>query len=284
MNKIIFGMLVSVIAAGMSLAQNSAQASGAASQGGTVSVDQLGTQAQSGTTANANGKAAAGNAASASDQVQAGSIIYAELEKSLDARKAKVGDPVVAKVLQAVLSKGKVVAPKGSRILGHVTQVKARSKGEAKSELGLAFDRIVLKDRSEIPVAMTIQAIGNGAAATSFSPDTDPSMSGPMSGNPGLPGHSNNTGALGGAAGTVGDVAQTAGNATGTVADSTAASTGRVGAATSAHVGASSHGIVGMPDLTLSAATSNSVQGSLITSDKKNVKLDSGSELVLRVQ
>jgi hypothetical protein len=37
-----------------------------------------------------------------------------------------------------------------------------------------------------------------------------------------------------------------------------------------------------MPDLSLSAAAKDSAQ--VITSDKKNVKLDSGSELVLRVQ
>jgi hypothetical protein len=282
MNKVIFCVLIGVIATGMSLAQSSAQASGSASQGGTVSVDQLGAQTQSGAAANASGKAA-GNTAGG-DQVQAGSIIYAELDKSVDAKKAKVGDQVVAKVQQAVLSRGKVVAAKGSRIMGHVTQVKARTKDQPESELGLAFDHIVLKDGSQIPVSMTIQAIGSGRTTADLTQDTGPSMAGPMS-NPGAPGRpGNNTGVIGGAAGTVDDVTRSAGNTAGTVAETAGATTGQVGASTSTHVSASSHGVIGMPDLTLSAGANSSTQASVISSDKKNVKLDSGSELVLRVQ
>jgi len=283
MKKPIFCALIAVIAAGMSLAQTSAQASGSASQSGTVSIDQLGAKGQSRATADASGKAAGANAA-AGGQVQAGSIIYAELDKSVDAKKAKVGDQVVAKVQQAVLSRGKVVAPKGSRIIGHVTEVKARTKEQAQSQLGLVFDHIVLKDGTQIPVSMTIQAIGAGRTAADLSQDNGALMGSPMSSNPGMPGRSNNPGAIGGAAGTIDDVTRGAANTAGTVADTAGATTARAGASTSAHVSASSHGVIGMPDLTLSGAANSSTQASVISSDKKNVKLDSGSELVLRVQ
>jgi type IV secretory pathway VirB10-like protein len=37
-----------------------------------------------------------------------------------------------------------VVIPKGSRLVGHVTEVKARSKDQATSVVGIAFDRAVL--------------------------------------------------------------------------------------------------------------------------------------------
>lgn len=283
MNKVIFCVLIGVIATGMSLAQSSAQASGSASQSGTVSIDQLGAKGQAGSTGGASGKASAGSMAGG-EQVQAGSIIYAELDKSVDAKKAKVGDPVVAKVQQAVLSRGKVVAPKGSRILGHVTEVKARTKEQPQSQLGLAFDHIVLKDGTQIPVSMSIQAIGSGASAADLTQDTGASMGGPMSANPGMPGRSNTPGPIGGAAGTIDDVTRSPGSAAGTVADTAGSTTARAGASTAGHVSASSHGVIGMPDLTLSAAANTSTQGSVISSDKKNVKLDGGSELVLRVQ
>ena len=45
----------------------------------------------------------------------------ATLNKSVDARHAKVGDQVTAKTTGAVKSDGKVVIPKGSTLVGHVT-------------------------------------------------------------------------------------------------------------------------------------------------------------------
>ena len=45
------------------------------------------------------------------------------------------------------------------------------------------------------------------------------------------------------------------------------------------HLNAGSKGVVGLPGLAMSSSTP---QGTVITSEKKNVKLDSGIELVLR--
>jgi hypothetical protein len=55
---------------------------------------------------------------------------------------------------------GSVVIPKGSRLVGHVTEVKARSKDQATSVVGIAFDRAVLKNGTEMSLALGIQAIG----------------------------------------------------------------------------------------------------------------------------
>ncbi len=272
-------VLIAFFASAVSLAQRAAQVSGSASQSGSVSTDQPGAQAKTGTSAAAAAKAANGPAASG--QIQTGSIIYAELDKSLDAKKAKVGDPVVAKVAQAVLSKGKIVAPKGSKIVGHVTQVQARTKDQAKSQLGIAFDRIVLKDGSQIAVALTVQAVGTGAtAAELMQNNNDNSMGGPMT-NAGMPGRAGGPPVLGGAASTVDSVSGTAGAATGDVTG-IATSSAHVGSST--HVGASSHGVVGLPDITMATQVTGSSQTTVLTSDKRNIKLDSGSELVLRVQ
>lgn len=82
-----------------------------------------------------------------------------ELIKAVDARKAKPGDEVVAKVTQVVKSDDKVVLPKGSKVMGKVTQAQGRAKGQDESQLGLAFDSAVLKDGMEVPISFAIQAV-----------------------------------------------------------------------------------------------------------------------------
>ncbi len=277
MKRLPWYVLIGLFAGTVGLAQNSAQTSSSAAQSGTVSIDQLGAQAKSGTSAAAVAKA--NNNAAGAAQIQSGSIIYANLDKSVDARKAKVGDPVIAKVEQSVLSKGKIVAPKGARILGRVTQVQARSKNQSQSQLGIVFDRVVLKDGSQIPVSFSIQAIGSGNLSAGLVQDADSSMAGSIS-NAGMPGRSGSPPMLGSAADAIGGVSSSAA----TAGDLTRAATGSTRLGTSTHVSASSHGMVGIPDVTMATQVGGSSQSTLLTSDKRNVKLESGDELVLRVQ
>jgi hypothetical protein len=99
-------------------------------------------------------------------QLSAGSTIPAMLEKGVDARKNKVGDEVTAKTTGNVKSGGQIAVPRGSKIVGHVTEAKARTKEEAESAVGIAFDHAVLKDGREIPLALEIQAIAPAESAT----------------------------------------------------------------------------------------------------------------------
>ena len=293
MRKIWLSLAAGTLLAGMATAQSSTQTGGSASQNDSVSAGQAGAQAQSSTSAGASQQSTAQQGGS---QLQAGSIIYAELSKSVDAKKAKPGDEVQAKASQAVLSQGKVVIPRGSKIVGHVTEAKAREKGQEQSSLGIAFDRVVLKDGKQISMSgASVQAIGStqpGAAALAAQ-DNNSGMSSPASGIPpraGMGGHSAGSGGVlggagstvGGAANTAGDIASSAGGSVGRTAGTVAGSR-EVGASVGGHLGAGSRGVVNMPGLSLSASASNSTQGSVITSDKKNVKLDSGTEMVLRV-
>jgi hypothetical protein len=211
-------------------------------------------------------------------------LIYAELSKSIDAKKAKQGDEVSAKTTQGVLAQGKVLIPKGSKLVGHLTQVQARTKEQTHSELGIAFDHALLKDGTQIPLAVTIQAMGVLRVNPAMESQSDSS---PMGGaSPGMPsGAGSNAparsgGVMGTAGSAVGGVANTAGgvaNTAGGVARDTTA-----GVAAGGHLDASSRGMVGLPNLTLSASSSSSTQGTVIASDKSNVKLDGGTELVLR--
>src|SRR5258708_25355688 len=187
MKRTVVSFLLAVLLSAVCLAQSSAggQAGGSAWQNTSASADKSGAQASSTSSAeaasqaNASGKHGSAQAASAS-QLQAGSTVQAELTKPVDVRKNKPGDEVVAKTTQDVKSEGHVVLPKGSKIIGRVTQAQARAKGQEESQLGMAFDHAILKDGTQVPAAFTIQAIGRSEseAAAATAAETDGMMTG----------------------------------------------------------------------------------------------------------
>jgi len=96
---------------------------------------------------------------SAAPQVTAGSILYAELLKTVDAKKAKAGDPVSALLQADVLAHGKIVAHRDSRLIGHVTEAQPHSKESPESRLGIVFEKIKLKNGQEIPISAVLTAL-----------------------------------------------------------------------------------------------------------------------------
>src|ERR1700730_6678567 len=89
----------------------------------------------------------------------AGTVIRAELDKTVDAKKAKVGDPVSAKTIDDLKTNPPDLATKGCRISGHVAEVTPH-QGSSASTLGIVFDKLVLKDGFEMTLPAKIQAIG----------------------------------------------------------------------------------------------------------------------------
>jgi hypothetical protein len=87
-----------------------------------------------------------------------GSILYAELTKTVDAKKAKAGDPVNAVLLADILSHGKIMVRRDAKLLGHVTEAQVHSKEVPESRLGIVFDRIVTKN-GEVPFQSLLLAI-----------------------------------------------------------------------------------------------------------------------------
>jgi hypothetical protein len=199
-----------------------------------------------------------GAAGSGASLVPAGSTLQAELIAPVDARKNKAGDEVLAKVTHDVKASGNVVIPKGSRVVGHVTEVKSRSKDQPSSKVGVVFDRVVLKNGGEVAVAMRIQAIGRALPA-----GEGELASGTTSVAPG--------GLLGG----IGSTTTGGANDIGHTAPSTS-------------LALSSQGVVGLHGLSLSnqnspSQTATPAQVSVISSNSGNVHLDSGTEMILRV-
>ena len=117
-----------------------------------------GTAAGAGTDTSASARSSTSTNAGSSS-LAAGTSPDAELTKSIDARKAKQGDPVEARVRNDVKQDGKVVIRRGSKLIGHVTQAQARAKGDAQSALGIMFDRVQGKGGETMDVHAAIQAI-----------------------------------------------------------------------------------------------------------------------------
>lgn len=214
----------------------------------------------------------------------AGAVVPVELSKSIDSKKAKVGDEVTARVISDVRSGGAVAIPRGSKLLGKVTEANARGKGDATSSLGIVFDRAILKNGTTLNLVSTIQAV--------IAPPETPSASLPeASGGGGGP--EGSSGGIGSGSGsTAGAIGNTAGSAVGAVGrtvDSTAQSAAgdlnanaRLGANAPA-LTAQTTGVVGIKGLELNGSTSAGASGSVFTTSSKSVKLDGGTRMLVNV-
>jgi len=266
--------------------QSGAQASAQTDTKASVQAGKTQAGASANTSTNASAQAWQNGASLAS-----GTAINASLNGSVDAKKNKPGDTVTARTAEAVKSDGKVVLPKGTKLIGHVTQAKARAKGESESALGIVFDKAVLKSGEEIGLNVAIQAMAaaqSGVAAGSDL-DTMAGAGGSMAGS----GSAAGRGALGGVASTAGgavggmtNTAANVGGAAGGVVNSTANvashSPGAAGGLNaSGTLMSNSRGVFGLNGLNLDFAASNSTEGSVITSTGKNVHLDSGTQFLL---
>ena len=204
-----------------------------------------------------------------------GSVLPVLLTKSIDAKKAKNGDQVVAKVPQDMKSNsGEIVIAKDTKILGHVTEAQPRSKEQKESQLGIAFDRAVLQDGREMQMPMSIQAIV-----------------GPQNNNPNAGNNqgSEDTGAGAASGSSAGSNAGMKGSSRPQTAPTTPEGNSDQGNPQATNKGArppingETRGVIGVSNLKLESSPENSTQGSVMTSDKNNVRLDSGTMLLLRV-
>jgi hypothetical protein len=212
-------------------------------------------------------------AAEQQQQFAANTIIPAELPKSLDAKKAKVGDKIEAKTTMDLLSQGQIILPRGSRIDAHITAATPHVKGAPDSTLGIAFDQVTLKDGRTLPLHAAIQAVGPPLNA--FANNTGSSLVPPGGGG----GESNNTGtqpAPGPIAGAGSGRSQMP--STGQQAANPGGAPENLGHSGVLSLG--SQGVVGIKDISLS----DSAQGSVLSSSKRNVHLEGGTQIILRTQ
>jgi hypothetical protein len=207
-------------------------------------------------------------------KIAPGSVIPVQLSKTVDAKKAKTGDEVVATVTQDMkTNSGDVLVPKDTKVIGHVTEAQARNKEQKQSELGIAFDHAVVKgDQMQLP--MSIQAViappsnnSGGAAA----PDAPPSTAGGGSASSPM------AGSRAGATGATPSQSSQQNYPSGAASESSPQGEARP------PITGNTQGVIGMSDVKLESASQNSQQGSVLTSEKNNVKIEKGTMMLLRV-
>jgi hypothetical protein len=206
-------------------------------------------------------------------QLDSGTHLSGQLQNTVDARNARVGDQVILKTTQAIKSHGRTVVDKGSRLVGHVTEVAQASKGSGESRIGILFDRLE-HGSLQVQIAATISSI-TGARANASANDQDvfaSDMSANGSARTRSSASGSNGGLLGGVGSTVGGVVGGTTSAVGSAVNSTAGAVGN----TTAGVGRSLGGI------RVSQSSSASVEGSSVLSlQGQNLRLEKGTNFNL---
>ena len=187
------------------------------------------------------------------------------------------------KTTQAIKSGGRTVVAKGSRLVGHVTEVVQKSKSNGESRIGILFDRLE-QGSLQTPIAATITSVTSGRASVnagsedSFGSDTMASGS-LRSTSSARSSSSSSGGLLGGVGGTVNSTTSTVGSVVGgttSAVGSTVDSTTRAVGGTANGVGRSLGGIQ------ISQSSSTSVEGSSVLSlQGGNLRLEKGTNFNL---
>jgi hypothetical protein len=85
--------------------------------------------------------------------------VTGKLVDKLDSKSAKQGDSVVVKTDENLqISQGTEI-PKGSKLIGHVTNVQPRTEGRENSQIAIQFDRAELKGGQSLPIESVIQSV-----------------------------------------------------------------------------------------------------------------------------
>ena len=234
------------------------------------------------------GSGSAGNETSVSKQgrqvnLASNTALAAQLENSLDARRAKVGDKVILKTTQAVKQNGEVIVPKGAKLIGHVTEVQQRTKSNGESRLGVVFDRLQ-KGVLDMPITASIVSITQARSQTranDSSLESQTMSSSSTSTTTRSSGGGQGGGLLGGVGNTVGGVVNSTTSTVGNVAGTTTSAVGSTVGATTSTAGNLTGSLSG---LQITQSTNASAEGgSTLSLNTGNLRLESGATFNLLV-
>ncbi len=265
------------------------------------------TQATGGTSAQAAARSGQ-SAASAADTTQ----LQARLTKEIDTKHAKVGDEVVARTTSTARLSNGMKLPRGTKLLGKVTEVQAKSRAHRTSRLAFAFDRAVLKHDRTIPIhaVLTSVSVPSAMAAANGMDDMSagPVDAGGMAGGGAMAGPAavrggglaggamhGVGGVVGGAGSAVNNVGAQAGSETGAMADGALSSTDRMGdrlgttagslagsGTANGALGVSRAPVMGLPGVVFSSAASGNNSAAL-SAKGENISLLSGTQMSMNV-
>jgi hypothetical protein len=238
--------------------------------------------------------------------------ITGELQSKLDSKTARVGQPVVLRTTEKMKTAEGIVIPKGSRLIGHVTEVQAHARGHQQSSLGIAFDRAQLKNGQSFAIHSVIESVGPSAAALEeASMENQDAFAGPagggMAAGSGMGGGAGvgraGGGLLGGGAGMVGGATSSVGrvgsglsstaggaanvggnaiDATGNLAGNASGNLGRGLNGSAGAMGAFGAHATTIPGVMLDSNTAAGASG-MFTAARQNIHFDGGTRMVLGV-
>jgi hypothetical protein len=85
--------------------------------------------------------------------------IFAKFDKLVHVKRVKTGDPVSAHLSAPAKLRDGTELPKGSKLVGTITDLKIKSDKEGPSKMGLLFTSVVLKEGGEMPVRMALVTV-----------------------------------------------------------------------------------------------------------------------------
>ena len=216
-----------------------------------------------------------------------GTNLEAELQSMIDVRKNKVGDQVILKTTKAIKQNGEVIVPKGSNLVGRITDIKRKTKDDASSKVGMLFDRIQGKNL-DLPVNASIVSIftaqANAAAGDLFASDLSGSSSASGSASSGRS-SSGGGGLLGGVGssvgGLVGSTTSTVGNVAGTAVNTVGQTTGSVVNTAGGTAGSLGNTVKGLQITQSASGSANS--SSTVSAHGKDVRIEKGASFQMRL-
>ena len=199
------------------------------------------------------------------------STVFAVLTKSLESKNATAGQEIVLRTVSDVVVDGEIVIPKGSKILGHITQANTKGKNRSLSVMAIVVDRAVKEDGTETPVQAIIAAV---AAPKDGSLSSDPTYGMLHSNEPKM-----TSSGLGAVAGTGTLPPSSKASSTATVA--TADLKGRMDEPFL--LDENSQGALGFEGLSLAWGLASPPPFTVFASKSKNLRLETGTQMLLRM-
>lgn len=198
------------------------------------------------------------------------STVFAVLTKSVETKTVAVGQELTLRTISDVSVNGEVIIPRGSQLLGRVTEANTKSR-EVDSSISVVIEKAIKADGSVLPVQAIIAAV---AAPRKNSLATDPAFEMMHSNEPKMTGA---TSASTASSGTLSPSSKSSSNAA-------VATAGVEGAADeSPTLNENSQGALGYEGLSLSWRLLTPPPVTVFATKGKNLKLEAGTQMLLRM-
>ena len=212
------------------------------------------------------------------------SPVTGELTSKLDSKTAKAGDKIELKTTEKATMADGTVIPKGSKIMGHVTEAQAYKANSDNGRLTLQFDQAEIKSGQSMPIKSALQTVtpaGGSSAADASAAMPNSSNSAPQTSSGSAP---NGMASPGTPAATAAGSRAATDNSTPGASPGTDAAGGPAPGTTVARNGNVVIKTTAVPGVLVASSTSgqpfSNASGALLSA-RQDVHLDGGTKMVL---